>query len=134
ACGGDEGRVAADATRPATTRPETTPPPAPTASTAATSDAPSTSAAPQPDRIPDGRYQRVITRAEAEALGIDPATAAEMDHEHAVIEIDGDRFRLLVGKNPDRLEIGDEGASTYDDEGNWVTTSESVGCPGCVTV
>lgn len=81
-----------------------------------------------PDTIPDGRYARVVTPADAVRLGVDPALAA--DEYHVVIEIEGDRWRQLGGTNPNRLEVGDEGTSVYDD-GNWVTTSESAGCPGC---
>lgn len=85
-------------------------------------------------RIPDGRYERVITRSDAERLGIDPTVVdleATGDEYHVAIEVDGDRWRQLGGASPDLLEVGDEGRAEYDDEGNWVTTSESAGCPGC---
>jgi TRAP-type C4-dicarboxylate transport system substrate-binding protein len=123
----DTADAGAPAVAPATSTPaaSTTPP--------ASTGAPSTTAASPTDTIPDGRYERVITSADADRLGVDPAVAAEAfgDEYHVVFEVDGDRYRQLGGANPDRLEVGDEGTSAYDDQGNWVTTSESAGCPGC---
>ena len=127
----DDSEDVADAGAPAVAPATSTP--AASTTLPASSGARGTPAAAPTDTIPDGRYERVITPADAERLGVDPAVAAEAfgDELHVVIEVEGDRYRQLSGVNPDRLEVGDEGTSVYDDEGNWVTTSESTGCPGC---
>lgn len=118
------------------TVPPTSSGPAPTSLTPVSTGTSGTTAAAPVDRIPDGRYERVITPADAERLGVDAALAAEAfgDEFHVALEIEGDRWRQLVGANPDRLEVGDDGTSSYDDEGRWIATSESEGCPGCTAV
>jgi TRAP-type C4-dicarboxylate transport system substrate-binding protein len=102
------------------------------ASVATTPTVPTSQPAPI-DTIPDGRYERVIRRTDAVRLGVDPTVAAEAfgDEYHVAFEVEGARWRQLGGMSPDLLEVGDEGTSVYDGEGNLVTTSESVGCPGC---
>ena len=49
-------------------------------------------------------------------------------------KVAGDRFTHFVTNDAGIAEPGDIGTASYDDEGRWVTVSESVGCPGCVQV
>ena len=127
----DDNEDAADAGAPAVAPATSTP--AASTTLPASSGARGTPAAARTDTIPDGRYERVVTPADAERLGVEPAVAAEAfgDELHVVFEVEGDRWRQLQGVNPDRLEVGDEGTTVYDAQRNWVTTSESAGCPGC---
>ena len=113
----DDSEDVADAGAPAVAPATSTP--AASTTLPASSGARGTPAAAPTDTIPDGRYERVITPADAERLGVDPAVAAEAfgDELHVAIEVEGDQWRQLQGANPDRLEVGDEGTSVYDDEG-----------------
>jgi hypothetical protein len=47
-------------------------------------------------------------------------------------EITGDHWRQLAMNDAGITEVGDRGTASYDDDGRWVTVSESVGCRGCV--
>ena len=49
-----------------------------------------------------------------------------------VLRIEGDRWTLLGEFQPGHLEAGDLGSLAYED-GHLVTTSDSEGCPGCVS-
>lgn len=104
-----------------------------TASSQATSEG-----QPEPETIPDGTYERVITMADAEALSIEPAFAEDFlgaDGEVPVaVEFDGDRWRHLVTNDIGDEEVADLGRLSYDDDGNLVTVSTSDGCPGCTGV
>lgn len=87
------------------------------------------------DVIPDGTYRRTATIADAKRLGLPKDVAAEVlgpDGEQRLeIRIAGDRFVHVV-EEQGAMVVGDEGTATYDADGNWVATSESSGCPGCV--
>ena len=94
-------------------------------------------AAESESRIPDGRYSRIATIADAERLGIDPdgpATAGlGADGEVAItFEIEGDRWTHFVTDDAGGVAVGDLGTASYDEDGRWVTVSESAGCAGCV--
>lgn len=90
--------------------------------------------------IPSGTYTRTITRADAEALGVDAGFIDEVigpDDELAIafeFTDDGRWTHLGDFTVAGVLEAGDFGTYTYDDEGRLVTTSESDGCRGCVGV
>ena len=90
--------------------------------------------------IPSGTYTRTITRAEAEAIGVDAGFIDEVigpDDElvNAFEFTDDGRWTQLGDfSGTGVLESGDFGTYTYDDEGRLVTTSESEGCRGCVGV
>lgn len=88
------------------------------------------------DVIPDGTYTQTRTTADAERLGIPTSRATEIlgdDGEfHVELRIAGDVWAEF-GDDDGSMALGDEGSATYDAEGNWVNTSNSIGCPGCVS-
>jgi TRAP-type C4-dicarboxylate transport system substrate-binding protein len=88
------------------------------------------------ETIPPGTYSRVILRDEAIAEGFDPDLVDAMlgpDGElPTAIEITTDRWIHHVTNDAGFSEIGDLGTYTYDEDGRFVATSESTGCPGCV--
>jgi hypothetical protein len=85
--------------------------------------------------IPDGTYGKSATIAEAKRLGLEKDVAAEIlgedGSQRLEIKIAGDRYVHFVEEDA-AMVVGDEGTATYDADGNWVATSESTGCPGCV--
>lgn len=85
--------------------------------------------------VPTGTWHRVATRAQAEALGIDPALAAEVLGSDGTLPVDlelvDDEWKLYVTSDDGSRELGDFGTWTTDDEGRWVTTSQASGCRGC---
>ena len=97
-------------------------------------------AAPPPATIPFGTYTRTITRADAEAVGVDPAFIDEVigpDDELVVafeFSDDGRWTHLGDFTVTGVLESGDFGTYVYDDAGRLVTTSRNEGCRGCVGV
>jgi hypothetical protein len=97
---------------------------------------PTAEAVPIEGRIPDGRYARTLTAADAEAAGLSSDLAKEFlgsDGELPVAFVfDGDRFQHLVTNDAGVEELGDLGTLSYDEEGRIVMTSESTGCPGCI--
>jgi TRAP-type C4-dicarboxylate transport system substrate-binding protein len=102
-------------------------------------EAPSTTEAPSSvETIPPGMYSRVILREEAIAEGFDPDLVGAMlgpDGELPMaIEITADGWIHHVTNDAGFSEIGDLGTYSYDEDGRWVMTSESTGCPGCVAV
>ncbi len=83
--------------------------------------------------IPDGTYTKTNTKADARRLGLPKDMISEMPDGGSRVElkIAGDVWVVLVEEDGAML-VGDEGTATYDADGNWVTTSNSYGCPGCV--
>ena len=128
ACGGEEAEpdtAAADTTgAEATTEDQ---PGAPASDDATTDDV---------ARIPDGRYVRVVTTADAEGFDVSPEQVEEFlgrDGELPMaLEFDGDSFKHYVTNDAGVEELGDVGTLAYPDDGKVVTTSESSGCRGCV--
>jgi hypothetical protein len=124
ACGEDTGPRAAnsDVTAPATTR-----------SSGGGVDTPSTVWS--GEVIPDGTYGKTATIAEAREIGLRNGPARELlgpDGELPLkIKIAGDRWAHFLDE-AGAMVVGDEGTATYDADGNWVVTSESSGCPGCI--
>ena len=88
------------------------------------------------DVIPDGTYSKTATIADAKALGVPKGAATETFGRNGKLPLEfkiaDDRYVHLVEADG-AMVVGDEGTATYDPDGNWVTTSESTGCPGCVT-
>jgi hypothetical protein len=86
--------------------------------------------------IPDGTYVKTRTTADAKRLDIPKDAAAVLlgqDGEfHVELRIAGDAFAMLSDDGDEALSQGDGGTATYDADGNWVLTSDSTGCPGCV--
>ena len=86
-------------------------------------------------RIPDGTWSRVATRQEAQERKLDMKIVGPMlggDGKLPIdLKIEGDRWTVFVTDDSGITEVGDVGSATYDEEGHWVTTSESVGCPQC---
>lgn len=88
------------------------------------------------DMIPDGRYVRVATAADAEAANLAAGQAQEFlgsDGELPLaLEFEGLRMEHLVTNDAGVEEVGDLGTLDYPEDGRVVFTSESTGCPGCV--
>jgi hypothetical protein len=88
--------------------------------------------------LSDGLWRRVVTTADAEAVGIGPADVAAVlgaDGQAVLeLEIDGDRWKQYVTEDDGRRALGDLGTWSLDDDGNWVTVSDSPGCRGCTGV
>jgi TRAP-type C4-dicarboxylate transport system substrate-binding protein len=88
--------------------------------------------------IPNGRYTKVTTRAEALERGLDPSIVDEMlgpDGEITVMfEIEDGRWTQYEIADTGTAQEGDLGTYSYDSDGQWVTVSESGGCRGCVGV
>lgn len=86
--------------------------------------------------IPDGTYAKTDTMADARRLGLPRDVASEIlgrDGAFRVeLKIAGDNW-VQFSEEAGAMVVGDEGTATYDGDGNWVTTSDSFGCPGCVT-
>lgn len=89
------------------------------------------------ERIPDGRYEKTATTEDAKAAGMTEEQAEEFLGADGVVglafEIDGERWELLVTNDAGVEELGDLGTLEPDDKGRAVFTSESTGCPGCVS-
>ena len=87
------------------------------------------------DVIPDGTYAKTATMADARKLGLPKDVAADFlgpDGElHVDLKIAGDTFAQFADDEGEVMLQGDGGSATYDAEGNWMTTSNSSGCPGC---
>jgi hypothetical protein len=85
--------------------------------------------------IPDGTYTKTRTTADAKRLGIPMDRATKIlgdDGEfHTELKIAGDAWAEF-GDDDGPMTLGDEGTATYDAQGHWVNTSNSIGCPGCV--
>ncbi len=116
-----------------------TPPPEPVAACEhAAADEVSSAAGAPSATIPNGSYTRTITRAHAEALGVDPAfIEAEIGDDELTLVYEFEDGRWTQSANSaggDVFDVGDLGTYTYDDEGRLVTTSQSGGCRGCVGV
>jgi hypothetical protein len=111
---------------------------APASDTTSVATAPSAGSVAAGDVIPDGTYSRTATRADGEALGLEPAlldSVFSADGELPIeFEIEGDKWRHYVTNDAGIRELGDLGTSSYDEDGRWVTVSESTGCPGCVGI
>jgi TRAP-type C4-dicarboxylate transport system substrate-binding protein len=118
ACGGDDdtdARSAADDPEPASTV-------ASTASRPASGEG----------SIPDGNYAKVSTVEDGITLGLDPEQAEAQtgpDGEMPIrIVIDGDRWFQYGTNDLGIEELGDQGSSEYDGDGNWIA------CPGCTAI
>lgn len=128
ACGGEEAQpetTAADTpSAEATVQDQTS---APASDGAATDDV---------ARIPDGRYVRVVTTADAEGFDVSPEQVEEFlgrDGELPMaLEFDGDNYKQYGTNDAGVEELGDLGTLAYPEDGKVVITSESSGCPGCV--
>jgi hypothetical protein len=120
-CGGQETSSSADS--------------AATSSTAGSSPTDRTSPEWSGEVIPDGTYTKTRTAADAKRLGIPKERAVEFigdDGElHVELRIAGDSWAQFADDDGP-MSLGDEGTATYDAKGNWVATSNSSGCPGCV--
>lgn len=86
--------------------------------------------------IPDGTYLRTATMADARKLGLSRDGAAGILGRDGEVRLElrvvGDNFSQFGDDGDGPLAQGDGGTATYDEGGNWVTTSNSPGCPGCV--
>lgn len=86
--------------------------------------------------IPDGTYTKTATIADAKALGLPKDVATEFlgqDGEfHVELKIVGENYAQFGDDGDAPMTQGDGGTAAYDADGNWVTTSDSTGCPGCV--
>lgn len=104
-----------------------------------TSSAATAVATPTPEwtgkTIPDGTYTKTATMTDAKRLGLPKDVAAEIlgqDGEfHVELRIAGDDYSQF-GEYDGAMTQGDGGTATYDANGNWVATSNSAGCSGCV--
>lgn len=87
-------------------------------------------------RIPDGRYARTVTAADAEGVDLPPEQVEDFlgrDGElPMVLEFDGSNVKHYVTNDAGVEELGDLGTLDYPEDGQFVLTSESTGCPGCV--
>lgn len=95
-----------------------------------------TSAAWAGDVIPDGTYTKSQTMAHAYALGMSEKQVRKYVGRdgkfRVVLKIDGDNYAQFSDDGDAPMAQGDGGTFTYDADGNWVATSHSTGCPGCV--
>lgn len=86
--------------------------------------------------IPDGTYLKTVTMADARKVGLPRDRAAVIlgrDGEWRLeLRVAGDTFAQFGDDGDGPLTQGDGGTATYDEDGHWVTTSNSPGCPGCV--
>lgn len=107
--------------------------PTPAPSTASAASAPDLAEAGK--TIPDGSYTRTVTEADAQKLGLPEDRAVEIlgqDGEFVVdLRVADDNFAQFADDGDGPMTLGDGGTATYDADGNWVTTSDSAGCPGC---
>ena len=101
--------------------------------TATPSLSPSVTAATFP--IPNGTYKTTATRKEALAKGF---TNKEIDHWYGpdgkqplTIVLDNGTFEMNVEDDDGVVEVGAKGTYTAT-KNQWIATSESPGCPGCV--
>jgi hypothetical protein len=95
----------------------------------------STTKAEHATSIPLGTYVKVDTREGLLASGVDEKTIDSLfgsaDEFRYTLKIADGLWSQFVSVDGSPDELGDKGTYTYDD-GLWVTTSESTGCPGCV--
>jgi hypothetical protein len=111
---------------------------APASDTTSVATTPPATSVPANEVIPDGTYSRTATREDGEALGLEPALFDAVfgaDGELPIeFEIEGDQWRHITTNDAGIREVGDRGTSSYDEDGRWVTVSESIGCPRCVGI
>ena len=50
---------------------------------------------------------------------------------HVELRIEGDNYAVFTDDFDADMTLGDPGTAGFDASGNWVTTSNSQGCPGC---
>jgi len=88
--------------------------------------------------IPTGTYVKVVARAEALAAGVPEEFLDEefpgVDELRITYQIDDGGWMQLANYGGAGDRAGDRGTYTYDEDGRWITTSESEGCQGCVGV
>jgi hypothetical protein len=130
-CGGDDGSTgatstSADLATAVTDAPDTT------------SLVTTVTAATDVRAIPDGIFSRVVARDAALADGRDPALVDELlgaDGELPLsIKFQGDRYTVFDTADDGSTGPGDIGTQYIDADGRRVQTSESEGCPGCVSI
>lgn len=106
----------------------------PTTSSSATEPAAASTPTSSGKTIPDGTYEKTVTRADTRRLGLPKDKAAEaLDKDGEVAysyRFAGDRW-TLIGTYDGVPEVGDLGTLVYDED-TVALTSESDGCPGCV--
>jgi hypothetical protein len=92
--------------------------------------------APDGSAIPDGTWAMTKTTADARRLGIPKRLDVELfgkdGKSRLALRIEGSEWAHFVEDKDDTMALGDQGTGGYDEDGNWVTTSHSEGCPGCV--
>jgi hypothetical protein len=85
--------------------------------------------------IPDGRYRKTSTAADAERLGIPPRRAKDYLGDDGEMEVElvikGDAYAQLTDDDDEVMVQGDGGTVGYDEDGRLVAISASSGCPGC---
>jgi TRAP-type transport system periplasmic protein len=89
--------------------------------------------------IPEGAYEKFVTRADALAEGVPEAFLDQpdefrgIDEMHIVHRFQGGRYQQLANY-VGGMSVGDRGTYSYDEEGRLVKVSNSGGCPGCTAV
>jgi TRAP-type transport system periplasmic protein len=89
--------------------------------------------------IPDGTYEKSVTREEAVAAGVpvsfldQPDEFLGIDEFHITIRLQDGHYQFLANY-VGGTQVGDRGTYTYDASGRLVKTSNSSGCPGCTSV
>jgi hypothetical protein len=85
--------------------------------------------------IPDSKWTRVLTRAQAESAGISEANIVEQmgadDRMPLTFQFQAGSYSIFVTNDEGIDELGDPGSVEYDAPGSLTITSESPGCPGC---
>jgi hypothetical protein len=89
------------------------------------------------DVIPLGTYVKTETREDLTAEGVEESvldqTFPGIDEIRITWKLEDGRWTQFANYDGQTDEPGDLGTYTYDDDdGRWVLTSESSGCPGCV--
>ena len=83
----------------------------------------------------EGSWTRVATSKDADELQLDAALASQLlgpDGELPVdLEVTADEWKVYVTSDQGERELGDFGTWRIDDEGRWVTRSETPTCRGC---
>ena len=86
--------------------------------------------------IPDSTWTKVVTREQAERIGV---PEARIDHEFGAdgllsltLDLTDGSYAVLNINDDGVVESGDSGTYEYDDRGRLVTTSNAPGCPRCV--
>jgi TRAP-type transport system periplasmic protein len=89
--------------------------------------------------IPDGTFEKTVTREEAVAAGVpvsfldQPGEFLGIDEFHITIRLQDGRYQFLANY-VGGTQVGDRGTYTYDEGGRLVKTSSSSGCSGCTSV